>query len=105
MTTFSPYPAYILGTACFGRGLMAIASPRDEYSHLGLPLESSIQGTVTAVSPLMYFKGLRELSYGATMIALQRRGHVDALTTFAAVLSLVRIGDGVVVWLKGGGEI
>ncbi|KAH6888515.1 hypothetical protein B0T10DRAFT_488313 [Thelonectria olida] len=108
MTTFSPYPAYVLGAACFGRGIMAILSPRNEYGHVGLPLESQAASTSptsssnSAVSSLMYFKGIRELSYGAAMIALQQQGHQDALTTFAAILSLVRIGDGLVVWFNGG---
>ncbi|KAI5458723.1 hypothetical protein BGZ63DRAFT_51564 [Mariannaea sp. PMI_226] len=119
MTTFSPYPAYILGAACCGRGLMAILQPRSEYGHVGLLLEpkhpavtddaptpSRVDGASNgSVSPLMYFKGIRELSYGATMMALQWQGFENALMTFAAILSLVRFGDGLVVWLYGGKEL
>ncbi|KAL6410701.1 hypothetical protein AUP68_07131 [Ilyonectria robusta] len=100
MTIFSPIPAYALGAACFGRGVMGVLSPREEYGHVGLPLESHISASPPAtadggstsgfVSPLMYFKGIREISYGLTMMALQRQGNEDALTTVAAVLTLVR---------------
>ncbi|KAH8672380.1 hypothetical protein BGZ61DRAFT_459221 [Ilyonectria robusta] len=115
MTIFSPIPAYALGAACFGRGVMGVLSPREEYGHVGLPLESHIctsppataDGGSTSgfVSPLMYFKGIREISYGLTMMALQRQGNEDALTTVAAVLTLVRFGDGLVVWLYGGEKL
>ncbi|KAL6885782.1 hypothetical protein GGI43DRAFT_302847 [Trichoderma evansii] len=113
MANFSPFPAYILGAGCFSRGLMAIYSPRKEYAHVGLPLEAAespmtIQpdGFNTGIaSPLMYFKGLREISYGLTLAALQQQGNEAALTTFAAVLCVVRFGDGLVVWLKGGDNL
>ncbi|XXG99452.1 hypothetical protein Hte_005791 [Hypoxylon texense] len=116
MATFSPAPAYALGTACLGRGLMALLSPREEYGHVGLPLESPVAASSSSTadpsasgsgfaSPLMYFKGIREISYGLALVALQRRGSEDALTTFAAVLSLVRLGDGLVVWLYGGDKL
>ncbi|KAJ4181314.1 hypothetical protein NW755_011099 [Fusarium falciforme] len=109
MTTFSSIPPYILGGACVGRGLMAIYSPRKEYGHVGLPLESlatrPADHEAGGISPLMYFKGLREISYGLTLMVLQRQGNEDAVTTFAAILSAVRIGDGLVVWIKGGEEL
>ncbi|KPM40538.1 hypothetical protein AK830_g6027 [Neonectria ditissima] len=104
MTTFSSIPSYVLGSACFGRGVMAILSPRKEYGHVGLQLEHSAAITPKStrpdptnsglVSPLMYFKGIREISYGLALMALQWQGNEEAVTTFAAVLSLVRIGDG-----------
>ena len=113
MAAFSALPSYILGTACFGRGVMALLSPQNEYGHVGLPLES--QATAPAArgsnseggfaSPLMYFKGIREISYGLTLVALQRQHNEGAITTFAAILSLVRFGDGFVVWLNGGDEL
>ncbi|CAM1505965.1 Fc.00g116020.m01.CDS01 [Cosmosporella sp. VM-42] len=115
MAMFSPLPAYILGTACFGRGLMAVFSPENEYTHVGLPLESRANpsathglgsaGALGLASPLMYFKGLREISYGLLLVTLQRQGNQDAVTTFAAILSLVRFGDGLVVWLHGGESV
>ncbi|KAH7139671.1 hypothetical protein B0J13DRAFT_66556 [Dactylonectria estremocensis] len=112
MTTFSPIPAYILGTACASRGVMALLSPREEYHHMGLPLEShaaaspsSTIGNSGSASPLMYFKGIREISYGLMMVALQRQRNEAALTTVAAVLAVVRFGDGLVVWLYGGEKL
>ncbi|KAH7241590.1 hypothetical protein BKA59DRAFT_478853 [Fusarium tricinctum] len=106
MTTFSSIPSYILGGACVGRGIMALFSPRKEYGHVGLLLEPSRNTNETgAVSPLMYFKGLREISYGLTLMALQWQSNESAVTTFSAILSLVRIGDGLVVWMHGGDEL
>ncbi|KAH7120577.1 hypothetical protein EDB81DRAFT_814425 [Dactylonectria macrodidyma] len=112
MTTFSPFPAYILGTACVSRGVMAILSPREEYHHMGLPLEPntaafplSAANNSGSASPLMYFKGIREISYGLMMVALQRQRDEAALTTVAAVLTLVRFGDGLVVWFYGGEKL
>ena len=114
---FSPVPAYVLGTACVGRGLMAILSPRNEYAHVGLPLESravaSSPSTPSAgsgtdsgfASPLMYFKGIREITFGLTLVALQGQANDEAVTTVAAILSLARFGDGLVVWLKGGEDL
>ncbi|OTA60766.1 hypothetical protein K449DRAFT_435169 [Hypoxylon sp. EC38] len=107
--------AYIFGTACFSRGVMGVVSPRKEYSNIGLPLESYATATSPTAhhddpgsgfaSPLMYFKGIREISYGLTLIALQRQANEVGLTTFAAILSLVRFGDGLVVWFHGGDEL
>jgi uncharacterized protein DUF4267 len=105
MTTFSPIPAYVLGGACIGRGLMALAYPRQEYGHVGLPLETLIpKGNAGAgtSSPLMYFKGIRELVIGASLVALQMQHNQDAVTTFAAIVALARFGDGAVVWIHGG---
>ena len=74
MASFSPVPSYGLGGAYFGRGVMAILSPREEYAHMGLPLESKTTTNIPPmiehkisegfVSPLMYLKGFREVSYG-----------------------------------------
>ncbi|KAI1106941.1 hypothetical protein F4804DRAFT_299575 [Jackrogersella minutella] len=115
MATLNPLPAYILGAACFGRGAMAILSPKKEYGNVGLPVESHYKGALPTnqqsasnggfASPLMYFKGIREISYGVTLMVLQQQGNESAVTTFAAILSLVRFGDGLVVWLNGGGEL
>ncbi|OTB01388.1 hypothetical protein M426DRAFT_25692 [Hypoxylon sp. CI-4A] len=113
MTTFSPIPAYFLGAACFMRGIMAIFLPREEYDNMGLPLEPGFPGKHDddisrrndSVSPLMYFKGLRELTFGASLVAFRWQGHERALTTFTAILSLTRLGDGLVVWLNGGEEL
>ncbi|KND89553.1 hypothetical protein TOPH_05884 [Tolypocladium ophioglossoides CBS 100239] len=108
-TFFSPWPSHVLGTACIGRGLMGILSPRNEYGHVGLPLESHAAAAAGSrggfASPLMYFKGIREITFGLTLVALQWQGNEDAVTTVAAVLSLARFGDGLVVWLNGGDEL
>lgn len=96
---FSPAPSYILGTACIGRGIMAALTPRNEYGRMGL------RSPGAEVSPLMYLKALREVSYGLTLATLEHQGNSAAVTTFSAILSLVRIGDGLVVWLYGGEEL
>lgn len=96
---------------------MGIFSPREEYGHVGLPLESTtavVSPSVAAqqsgsldgyASPLIYFKAIREMSYGATLMALQWHGNEAAVTIFAAILSVVRLGDGLVVWLYGGDKL
>ncbi|EEY16301.1 conserved hypothetical protein [Verticillium alfalfae VaMs.102] len=108
----SQVPAYILGVACIGRGLMAIAKPTEEYAHVGLPLELadatpslSRDTSIGTASPLMLFKGIREVSYGLTLAGLQWQDNHNAVTTFAAILSAVRLGDGLVVWMCGGGAL
>lgn len=53
----------------------------------------------------MYFKGLPEISYGATLMALQWQGNEAANMMFAAILSLIRLGDGLIVWLHGGDKL
>lgn len=104
---FSPLPSYILGTACIIRSLMATFSPRAEYGHVGLPLEGSDDQERKkrlgggSVSPLMYFKAIREFSYGATLVLLEYEGLERAVTTFAAVLAVVRLVDGWIVWEFG----
>ncbi|EGY21358.1 uncharacterized protein VDAG_02882 [Verticillium dahliae VdLs.17] len=112
----SQVPAYILGAACIGRGLMAIAKPTEEYAHVGLPLEPvnatpspspspSRDTSIGTASPLMLFKGIREVSYGLTLAGLQWQDNHKAVTTCAAILSAVRLGDGLVVWMCGGGAL
>ncbi|RGP75032.1 hypothetical protein FLONG3_5868 [Fusarium longipes] len=106
MTTFSCIPSHVLGAACVGRGIMALFSPRAEYGHMGILLEpGKIPSEAGSVSPLMYFKAIREISYGATLMALQWQGSESAVTTFSAILSIVRISDGLVVWVHGGDEL
>ncbi|PWY75998.1 hypothetical protein BO94DRAFT_473795 [Aspergillus sclerotioniger CBS 115572] len=110
MTTFSPIPAYVLGTLILALGTNAIGRPGPEYPRFGLPFEHA--ATVPthanhspppgAVSPLMYLKGIRETSYGLALIALQYQGQDTALTTFAAILALTAFADGLLVWRHGG---
>ncbi|KAI8966308.1 hypothetical protein F5Y11DRAFT_189377 [Daldinia sp. FL1419] len=118
MAAFSSFSSYILGTACFARGLMAILSPEKEYDNIGLPIDFHTEvphstdpdediddSSISFTSPLMYFKGIREMSYGLTLVALEWQGNTAAVTTFAAILSLVRLGDGLVVWVNGGDKM
>ncbi|OOF94010.1 hypothetical protein ASPCADRAFT_209253 [Aspergillus carbonarius ITEM 5010] len=109
MTTFSPVPAYVLGTLILALGIHAIARPGPEYPRFGLPFESAAAVSTRtkhpppgAVSPLMYLKGIRESSYGLALIALQYQGQDTALTTFAAILALTALADGLLVWTHGG---
>ncbi|KAE8327218.1 hypothetical protein BDV39DRAFT_205072 [Aspergillus sergii] len=113
MATFSPIPAYVLGTLTLSLGCNALARPGPEYPRFGLPFESAASLASThgnnkrtlppgAVSPLMYIKGIREMSYGLTLLALQYYGQETAVTIFAAVCALVGLADGFVVWANGG---
>lgn len=115
MFFMTPWPAYLVGTACIGRGVFAILTPRSEYGRIGLPLEaasststspsSSSVSSSGLVSPLIFFKGIREVSYGLTILLLQHQGLDKALNTFASVLALARCADGAVVWWNGGKEL
>lgn len=108
----SPLPAYILGAACIALGLHCFISPRAEYGRFGLPLESPLPGPgrsdqrrlhpASSASPLVYLKGIREITYGLALIALQYQGNNAGVTIVSAILSLAGLGDGVVVWLYGG---
>ncbi|QMW46853.1 hypothetical protein COH20_001970 [Aspergillus flavus] len=113
MATFSPIPAYALGTLTLALGCNALARPGPEYPRFGLPFESAASPASThgnnkrtlppgAVSPLMYIKGIREMSYGLTLLALQYYRQETAVTIFAAVCALVGLADGFVVWANGG---
>lgn len=120
MNAFSPIHSYVIGTASIGLGLHALFWPRREYGRLGLPLEPSRHpssantspprtkeepeptGGLDSTSPLVYLKGIRDISYGLALIALQYQDSVVGVTTIAGVLSLVAFGDGFVVWYHGG---
>lgn len=80
---------------------MALVYPLQEYRNIGLPPEGHKAGP-GEVSPLMYLKGIREMTFGTTLLALQFQQQETALTTVAAILSVTRLGDGFVVWFKGG---
>lgn len=116
MDAFSPSTTYFVGLGSLGLALHAFLRPRDEYPRFGLPLapardantKAGPAGQVPApgpVSPFIYVKGLRELSYGLLLIALQRQGDVAGVTTVLGVAAAVALGDGLVVWFHGGGEL
>ena len=112
MASTSSLPVNIVGGICVGLGINCLISPRAEYTRFGLPLEPSqpeatagnkkLPGSESssdgAVSPLMYMKGIRELTYGIALIALQYQGLYTGVTTFLAVCSLAGLGDGIVIW-------
>lgn len=105
--TSSLIPAYVFGTLSVGLGINALCRPAAEYPRFGLPLEQprpNAPGDDAFVSPLMYLKGIREVSYGLLLIALQYQGQDTAITTLAAVLASAGLADGFVVWLCGGRE-
>ncbi|KAL3440068.1 hypothetical protein BJX65DRAFT_291208 [Aspergillus insuetus] len=125
MSTFSPLPTYCIGTLCLALGVNGLFRPEAEYPRFGLPLEqpASTNTTTTAsssrststrpspsptgnstgtVSPLIYLKSIREITYGLALVALQYEGEERAITTLAAVISLAGLGDGFVVWNFGG---
>ncbi|GJN70681.1 hypothetical protein ACCO45_005716 [Purpureocillium lilacinum] len=121
-SSFSPIPSYLFGTAFLGLSLSALLAPRREYARFGLPLETiapvSVKlsgpsgggggvggGDGSFASPLMYLKGIRELTYGAALLALQYQGNEPAVTTLVGVLSFAAIGDGFVIWAHGGREL
>lgn len=125
MNAFSPINSYVLGAASVGLGLHAFLRPREETTRFGLPLEApsttrkpgpSSKETTGAraidrpagedgsASPLIYIKGIREVSYGVALVALQYQGNVAGITTVAGVLALTGLGDGIVIWSHAGRE-
>ncbi|KAJ5587140.1 uncharacterized protein N7459_002905 [Penicillium hispanicum] len=113
MALFSPFPSYVVGGLCLALGSNAILRPVHEYERFGLPLESTTSGVgrrsqpplAGAASPLMYLKGIREITYGLALISLQYAEQDDAVTILAAVLSFAGLGDGFVVWGYGGDKL
>lgn len=113
----SPIPSYVLGSVFIGFGILGIVSPKKDYEVFGLPLESpsptpslSDEKTVSApgdgtISPYVYAKGLRDLTYGLLYCRLQAQGHDAAITTLTGILCLTALGDGLIVWLCGGDKL
>lgn len=128
MNAFSPIHSYVLGAASVGLGLHAFFRPRQEYARFGLPLEPSlplppVKSTTThpgptvkdttdvqatgeggSASPLIYLKGVREVTYGVALMALQHQDNAAGVTTVAGVIALAAVGDGLLVWFYGNNE-
>ncbi|KAL4935596.1 hypothetical protein BDV06DRAFT_206705, partial [Aspergillus oleicola] len=118
MSTFSSLPTYLIGALCLALGISGFIRPETEYPRFGLPLEppaSTTPSTPTTstnnierergtVSPLIYIKSIREITYGLALIFLQYQGQEKAITTLAGIFSLAGLGDGFVVWIFGGEE-
>lgn len=113
MDVFSPFNTYIVGLGLNAMGFHALLRPRQEYARFGLPLDSAqslAKGgpqtteilVASPISPLIYAKGIREITYGLALIGLQYQGNVAGVTTVAAIIALAALGDGFVVWLHGG---
>lgn len=113
MDASSPINAYVVGLGFHAVGLHALLRPRQEYARLGLPFDSAqphqkdLQGAYIseqspgAVSPLIYIKAIRDVSYGLALVGLQYQGNAAGVTTVTAVVALAALGDGLVVWFRG----
>ncbi|KAI1088494.1 hypothetical protein F5B19DRAFT_425465 [Rostrohypoxylon terebratum] len=115
-----PIPAYFIGAGSILLGVHCFVRPTQEYGRFGLPLEPaprakrdrgekrergerrSSSAEEGRASPLVYIKGVREVTYGVALGVLKWLKHDDAVTALTAVLALAGLGDGVVVWLHGG---
>lgn len=117
-TAFSSPCGYAVGTAYILIGVRAYLRPVSEYTRIGLPLERAAHPRARAIiakpeldsepgviSPLVYTKAGRDVSYGLALIALQYQGNTAGVTTLTAILSLVVLGDGFVVRYRGGDEL
>lgn len=112
MSGLSPIPSYVVGGLCVAVGANVILRPNKASEDFGLPLDSPTNestaknpSTKLVVSPFILLKGIREISYGAALAGLQYTGQDTATTILTAVLSLVALGDGVVVWTYGGDRL
>ena len=113
----SPIPSYVIASVFTAFGILPIIAPKTDYEVFGLPLEStsataslSDKKTVSApgdgaVSPYVYAKGVRDLTYGLTYFLLQSQGQDAAITTFSGIVCLTAFADGLIVWLYGGEKL
>ncbi|KAF3058528.1 hypothetical protein GL218_05926 [Daldinia childiae] len=109
MPSSSPIPVYVIGTGSVFLGIHCFLRPEIEYRRFGLPLEPAQRRKHNTVdeeyaSPVIYLKGIREITYGLALGALQYHGYDDAVTIMTGVMSLAGLGDGIVVWFYGGDE-
>ncbi|KAE8153696.1 hypothetical protein BDV25DRAFT_136635 [Aspergillus avenaceus] len=111
MASLNSVPVYLVGSLCVALGLNCFARPAHEYERFGLPLESATPTRrrttpdLGIVSPLIYLKGIREVTYGLTLIGLQFWGVATGVTVALAAFSLAGLGDAVVVWRYGGNQL
>ncbi|KAK0103277.1 hypothetical protein ONS95_005310 [Cadophora gregata] len=113
MTFFSPIPSYILGTLFTLSGIISFISPATEYRTFGLPLTSSNNSKPDSsssasppspqISPYVYAKGIRDLTYGFTYFIFQLQGQESAITTFTGIVCIAGFVDGILVWRFVGG--
>lgn len=61
-----------------------------------------LTGEDGSASPLIYLKGVREVTYGVAFIALQLQDNAAGITTMAGVMALAAVGDGFLVMFHGG---
>lgn len=126
MDAYSPINAYIVGLGLHAMGFHALFRPRQEYARFGLPFDSNSRSglvqspakpgpqtstettsttpATTSVSPLIYIKGIQEITYGLALIGLQYQGNVGGVTTVTMVVALAALGDGFVVWAHARGK-
>lgn len=106
---FAPAYGYVFGTVVLGLGLNAARAPFRELPRFGFPYETKTtdksQGRLGGVSPLIYIKSNREVSYGLMLIALQYQGNEAAVATVAALVGAVALNDALVIWLHTSDEL
>lgn len=114
MTSFSPIPSYLIATVFTAFGILPFFSPKTDYEVFGLPLESSSNlGNKKptsapgegAVSPIVYARGIRDVTYGLAYFLLQSQGNDAAITTFSGIVCVTAFADGLIVWLYGGEKL
>ncbi|KAK1762509.1 hypothetical protein QBC33DRAFT_551730 [Phialemonium atrogriseum] len=105
---FSPVPAYLLGTAFLGVGLNAYANPESAYKMFGLPLQTSKASPLTIhpaavepVSPFVYPKAARDITFGLAYFILQAQQNETGVTAFSAAVAVTGFLDGWTVWTCG----
>ncbi|KAH7398022.1 hypothetical protein BKA64DRAFT_643137 [Cadophora sp. MPI-SDFR-AT-0126] len=115
MSSFSPIPSYILGTLFTLSGIISFISPSTEYKTFGFPIPSSSPSPSSTISnsssppshpqisPYVYAKGIRDLTYGLTFFIFQLQGQDSVITAFTGIVCIAGFVDGVLVWTFGGG--
>ncbi|OAA55293.1 hypothetical protein SPI_08388 [Niveomyces insectorum RCEF 264] len=92
---------YFFGSAFTGIGILSVLAPEKDYEVFGLPLEPPAGN----VSPMIYAKGARDLSYGLAYFFFQYKGMHDAINVFSAALLVTALSDGLIVWRYGGNKL
>ena len=103
----SPIPAYLVGTAFLGVGLMAFADPSGAYKQFGIPLSPSLPekthpAAYGAVSPFLYAKAARDITFGLTYFLLQYTRNARGVTAFSMAAAVTGCVDGWIAWAYGG---
>jgi hypothetical protein len=108
----SAYPAYIIGAAGIGVGVLGLIAPAAHAELFGIPTFSSLtsvelthpaaHGGNAALSSWVAAKAARDVVLGLVLTGLQLRRNVDGVSTMFVAMGALGIMDGWLVWQATG---